>query len=67
MHKKENFQGSLKLPQAHEKVCNENERNKQDKNDARKNVKPFIRRIRRTGEDDLNELQVIDTTKVLFV
>ena len=26
---KENFRGSHKLPQAHEKVCNENERNKQ--------------------------------------
>ena len=26
--------GSRKLPQAHEKVCSENERNKQEKNDA---------------------------------
>ena len=29
-----NFRGSRKLPQAHEKVCNENETKKQEKNDA---------------------------------
>ena len=34
--KEKNFQGSHKLPQAHEKVCNENERKR--KNDACKNV-----------------------------
>ena len=35
---KKNFRGSRKLPYAHEKVCDENERNKQtnkEKNDAR--------------------------------
>ena len=35
------FQGSRKLPQAHEKVCDENEGSKkQEKNDAR--VKMFL-------------------------
>ena len=29
-----NFRGSRKLPQAHEKVCDENETKKQEKNDA---------------------------------
>ena len=60
--KERNFWGSRKLPQAHEKVCNENERNKQTKKKkqrARKNVihgrKPFITPIRRTGENDLDE------------
>ena len=28
---KKNFRGSLKLPQAHEKVCDENETKKQEK------------------------------------
>ena len=40
---KKNFRGSRKLPHAHEKVCDENERNKQrnkKKNDAR--VKMFL-------------------------
>ena len=51
-----NFRGSRKLPYAHEKVCDENERNKQTrkkKRHARKKVfggrKPFIRRTQRTG------------------
>ena len=30
-----NFRGSRKLLQAHEKVCDENETKKQEKNDAR--------------------------------
>ena len=30
-----NFWGSRKLPQAHKKVCDENETKKQEKNDAR--------------------------------
>ena len=29
--KEKNFRGSRKLPQAHKKVCNENERNKEEK------------------------------------
>ena len=32
---KKHFRGSCKLPQAHEKVCDENERKKQRKNYAR--------------------------------
>ena len=39
MHAQEekNFRGSRKLPQAHEKVCDESETKKQEKNDTRKN------------------------------
>ena len=65
--KEKNFWGSRKPPQAHEKVCNENERNKQTKKKrhARKNVidgrKPFIRCTQRTGENDLNKLRVNDS------
>ena len=55
--------GSRKLPaQAHEKVCDENERNKQrnkeirKKRRARKNVidgrKHYIGRLQKTGEKD---------------
>ena len=69
---RKSFRGSHKLPHAHEKVCDENERNKQTKKQrnkkkrcARKNVfggrKPFIRRTQRTGENDLNMLQVNDS------
>ena len=57
---KKNFRGSRKLPYAHEKVCDENERNKQrnketrKKRRARKNIfggrKPFIRRIKNWGK-----------------
>ena len=32
---KKYFRGSRKLPQAHEKVCDENETKKQEKNDGR--------------------------------
>ena len=61
---KKYFRGSCKLPYAHEKVCDENERNKQtkkqEKRRARKNFfgrrKPFIRRTQRTGESDLHKL-----------
>ena len=65
--KEKSIQGSRKLPQAHEKVCNENERNKQrrKKRRMRKDVihgrKPFIRRTQRTGENDLNKLRVKDS------
>ena len=66
VQKEKNFQGSRKLLQAHEKACDENERKtKKKKQRTRKNVidgrKPFIRRIRRTGENDLNELRVNDS------
>ena len=37
---KKYFWGSCKLPHAHEKVCDENETNKQEKNDTR--VKMFL-------------------------
>ena len=61
---KKNFRGSRKLPYAHEKACDENERNKQrnkkEKRHTRKNVfggrKPFIRRTQRTGGNDLHKL-----------
>ena len=62
VQKEKNFQGSRKLPQAHKKVRNENETNKQEKRRAHKNVidgrKPFIRCIQKTGENNLHELQV---------
>ena len=61
--KEKNFQGSCKLPQAHKKVCDENETNKKKR--VRKNVidgrKPFIGRIRKTGENDLDNLRVNDS------
>ena len=57
---KKYFRGSRKLPQAHEKVCDENETKKQ--NDTRKNVidgrKHFIGRLRKTDENDLDKLRV---------
>ena len=70
MHKKrvwKNFRGSRKLPaQAHEKVCDENERNKEirKKRRARKNVidgrKHYIGRLQKTGEKDWDKLRVND-------
>ena len=63
--KEKNFWGSRKLLQAHEKVCDENERNKLEKRCTCKNViygrKPFIRCIQTTGENNLNNLQVNDS------
>ena len=54
------FQGSRKLPQAHEKVCDENESRIRKKRRVRKNVingrKPFITSKQKTGENDLHEL-----------
>ena len=67
---KKYFRGSRKLPQAHEKVCDENETKKQTKKEkkkrcARKKVfggrKPFIRRAQRTGENDLDKLRANDS------
>ena len=53
------FRGSRKLPQGHEKVCDENERRK--KRHVRKNNihgrKPFITLILRNCESDLHEPQ----------
>ena len=58
------FRGSRKLPQAHEKVCDENERRRRrrkKKRHARKNYihgrKPFIILILRNCESDLHEPQ----------
>ena len=52
------FRGSRKLPQAHKKVCNENERRRK-KRHAHKNYihgrKPFITLILRNCESDLHE------------
>ena len=65
---KKYFRGSRKLPKAHEKVCDENETNKETKKKkrrARKKVfggrKPFIRRAQRTGENDLDKLRANDS------
>ena len=69
-------QGSRKLPQTHEKVCDENETKKKGR--ARKNVidgrKHFIGGLRKTDENDLDKLRVNDsrhnegtTAEVLFV
>ena len=56
-----NFWGSRKLPQAHEKVCDENERKRRKKRHVRKNYihgrKPFIILILRNCESDLHEPQ----------
>ena len=61
--KEKNFWGLRKLPQVHEKVCDENGRNKQEKTmhvliDGRKH---FIRHIRKTGENDFDKLLVNDS------
>ena len=60
--KRENFQGSHKLLQAHEKCAKQRNKIKQS---ACKNVfnesQQFISHIQRIGEKDLNELQVNDS------
>ena len=67
MHKKslkKYFRGSRKLPQAHKKVCDENETKKKTMR-MRKNVidgrKHFIGCLRKTGENDLDKLRVNDS------
>ena len=70
MHKKRvrknYFRGSRKLPQAHEKVCDENETKKQrrKKRRARKNIidgrRAFIRYAQKTRAMDINQLQIDD-------
>ena len=80
MHKKslkKYFRGSRKLPQANEKVCDENEIRElnKEKNDVRVKMllmelrKHFIGRLRKTDENDLDKLRVndLDTMKVPFV
>ena len=59
--KEKNFQGSRKLPQAHEKVCDENEsRIIRKKRRACKSIihgrKPFITPKQKTGGNDLHKL-----------
>ena len=59
-----------KLPQAHEKVCNENERNKETKKKKRRapkiidDRKEFIRRVRKTRVMDIKRLQVNDSSYI---
>ena len=56
---KKSFRGPRKLPQAHEKVCDENE-TKKKKRRTHKNVidgrKPFITPKQKTGANNLHEL-----------
>ena len=61
------FWGSHKLPQAHKIVCNENERNKQEKNNVHVKMlrKCFIGCIRKTGGKDLDK--ILKTMKVLYL
>ena len=60
-----NFWGSRKLPQAHEKVCDENRSRIRKKRHARKNVfngkEEFIRHLQKGHVMDINELQVNDS------
>ena len=69
MHKKINFQGSCKFPQAHKKVCDENERNKQtNKEEEENNVcvnvtdrrRAFIGHVWQNSMIDCKEPQVDD-------
>ena len=58
-----------KLPQAHEKVCDENEkRNKEKKRRAPKIFfvvgRSFIRRVRKTRVMDIKRLQVNDSSYI---
>ena len=69
---KENLKKSskvhAKLPQAHEKVCDENERNKEEKRQAPKiffdERKEFIRCVRKTYVMDIKRLQVNDSSYI---
>ena len=59
------FQGARKLPQAHEKVCDENERKKMI---GTKNIfggrKEFIRRVWKTRLMDIKRLQLNDSSYI---
>ena len=60
---KKYFQGSRKLLQAHEKVCNENERNKKKRHTLKNGIhgrKSFLMPIPKTGESNLLKLRVND-------
>ena len=68
MSLKKYFRGSCKLLQAHAKVCDENETKR--KNDAYVSIdrrRAFIRYAQKTRAMDINQLQIDDTMKVLFV
>ena len=71
---KKYFRGLRKLPQAHEKVCDENETKKQTKKQRNKEKKTmcalkgfwwkealYKARAQRTGENDLDKLQANDS------
>ena len=65
---KKYFRGSWELPQAHEKVCDKNETNKQTKkkkNDGRLNIfvgrKEFIRLVRKARVMNIKRLQLNDS------
>ena len=61
-----------KLPQAHEKVCDENERNKQTRKKKKRRApkiffdgrKEFIRRVQKTCIMDIKRLQVNDSSYI---
>ena len=61
-----------KLPQAHEKVCDENERNKQTKKEKKRRAPKiffdgrmeFIRRVRKTCVMDIKRLQINDSSYI---
>ena len=67
MHKKRVW-GSRKLPQAHEKVCNENETKKQEKQRVPKiffdGRKEFIRCMKKTVTMGIKRLQVTDSSYI---
>ena len=63
---KKYFRGSCELPQAHEKVCDENETNKEEKKRRVPKIffdgrKEFIRRMRKTHAMDIKRFQVNDS------
>ena len=63
-----NFRGLHKLPQAHEKVCDENESRIRKKRRAPKiffdGRKEFIRRVRKARFMDIKLLQVNDSSYI---
>ena len=59
--KEKNFRGSHKLPQAHEKVCDENESRKINDRRLKYGRKEFIRCVRKTRVMDIKRLQPNDS------
>ena len=71
--KEENFRDLRKLPQAHNKVCNENETKKQEKNngwlkifDGRKELQAACGKLVSWISNDFRST-ILHTLKVLFV